>query len=281
LQQIISVKADPLLKDGDPRRFAELETDGKNIGQLSADKHLGTRWRVMLAMIPTAGNLGVRRRTPVGLWTITIDTASDPLCDGEHIDVWVQRDDDPTQLGTGGQQSYLIDLSHPTPPRVFEPPALTPVRGFGCLNGIGTAPAVFRIAGYMQSTHKPSNYSGSASIKLDAQGGAIVDENLPAATATADQGWFRPGLPSIGVLSGSGARIIGTSAAAATAARLIALNFVAGQPARQGFTELYPGITPDARTLARTGPYRVPPVCGTGWIADFDAAKSTTKLHYQ
>lgn len=263
LQQSISIMADPLLKDGDPRQFIELEIGGKNIGQLSADKHQGNRWRVMLAMIPTAGNLGVGRRTPVGLWTVRIDTASDPLGTGEHIDVWVQRDDDPTQLGTGGQQSYLVDLSRPKPPRVFEPPALTPVRGFGCLNGIGTAPSVFRIAGYMDSTLKPSSYSGSASIKIDAQGSAVVDANLPAATATADQGWFRPGLPSIGVLSGSGARIIGTSAAAATATRLIALNFIAGHPARQGFTELYPGITPDARTLARTGPYRVPPVCGT------------------
>jgi hypothetical protein len=264
LGQSIPVKADPLLKDGDPRRFVELETGGKNIGQLSADKHLGNRWRVMLAMIPTAGNLGQGRRTPVGLWTIRVDTGSDPLCAGEYIDVWVQRDDDPIQLGTGGQQSHLVDLAHPKPPRPFAPPALTPVRGYGCLNGIGTAPSVFRVAGYMQSTLKPSVYSGSASIGVDADGTAFVDANLPAATATADQGWFRPGLPSIGVLSGSGARIIGTSAAAATATRLIALNFVAGNPARHGFDTLYPDTDapPDAQTLARTGPYRVLPVCG-------------------
>ncbi|MFA8386421.1 MAG: S8 family serine peptidase [Pelagibaca sp.] len=264
LGQSIPVKADPMLKDGDPRRFVELETGGKNIGQLSADKHLGNRWRVMLAMIPTAGNLGQGRRTPVGLWTIRVDTGSDPLCAGEYIDVWVQRDDDPTQLGTGGQQSFLVDLAHPKPPRPFAPPALTPVRGYGCLNGIGTAPSVFRVAGYMQSTWKPSVYSGAASIGVDADGTLFVDANLPAATATADQGWFRPGLPSIGVLSGSGARIIGTSAAAATATRLIALNFVAGHPAAQGFDTLYPdpNAPPDAQTLARTGPYRVPPVCG-------------------
>lgn len=263
LQQSILVKADPLLEDGDPRRFVELETGGKNIGQLSADKHLGNRWRVMLAMIPTAGNLGAGRRTPVGLWAIEIDTQHDPLNAGEHIDVWVQRDDDPTQLGTGGQQSHLVDLSYPKPPRVFEPPTLTPVRGFGCLNGIGTASSVLRIAGYMQSTQKPSGYSGSASIAVGADGTTFVDANLPAATATADQGWFRPGLPSIGVLSGSGARIVGTSAAAATATRLIALNFIAGEPPWQGFTELYSDAVPDARTLSRTGLYRVPPVCGT------------------
>ena len=263
LETSIPVSADPLLKDGDPRRFVELEQDGKNIGQLSADKHLNNRWRVMLAMIPTAGGLGAERRTPVGMWTIKIDMGADPLATDDHIDIWVQRDDDPTQLGTGGQQSYLVDLARPTPPRRFEPKALTPVRGFGCLNGIGTAPSVFRIAGYTQSTLKPSSYSGSASITVDAKGTERVDANLPAATAVADQGWFKPGLPSIGVLSGSGARIIGTSAAAATATRLIALNYIAGKPTCEGFETLYQDGDPSAQTLSRTGHYRVPPVCNT------------------
>lgn len=262
LECTIPVTADPTLTDGDPRRFIELEVDGKNIGQLSADKHLNDRWRVMLAVIPTAGNLGVGRRAPVGLWTITINTGKAPLGPEQYVDIWVQRDDDPTQLGTGGQQSYLIDLAHPAPPRPLEPPALTPVRGYGCLNGIGTAPSAFRVAGYMQSTLKPARYSGSASVAVDAQGVPFVDANLPGATATADQGWFRPGLPSIGVLSGSGARILGTSAAAATATRLIALNFLNGQPTCAGFTEIYGDDTPPAQTLARTGKFRVPPVCG-------------------
>lgn len=262
VRQTLSISPDPELDGGDPRRFVELEMGGKNIGQLSADKHLGDRWRVMLAMIPTAGNLGAGRRAPVGLWTLSIETANDPLSDGQHIDIWVQRDDDPTQLGTGGQQSFLVDLTRPAPPRVLEPPALTAVRGYGCLNGIGTAQSVFRVAGYVQSTSKPSGYSGSASIAVDGEGTATVDANPPAATATADQGWFRPGLPSIGVLSGSGARIIGTSAAAATATRLIALNFLSGKPTRDGFEELYTKTAPAAQTLARTGHFRSPPVCG-------------------
>lgn len=263
LQTVIPVSADPQLEDGDPRRFVEIESGGQNIGQLSADRHLGNRWRIMLAMIPTAGGLGAGRRTPVGLWTITIATATDPLGPDQHIDIWVQRDDDPTQLGTGGQQSHLVDLARPKPPRPLAPAPLTPVRGYGCLNGIGTAPSVFRVAGYMQSTGQPTRYSGSASLAIDGTGTARVDANLPAATATADQGWFRPGLPSIGVLSGSGARIIGTSAAAATATRLIALNFLADRPGHEGFDTLYQDAETDAQTLARTGPYRVPPVCGT------------------
>ncbi|MCI5112460.1 MAG: S8 family serine peptidase [Marivita sp.] len=263
MQTCLPVSADAQLRGGDPRRFVEIEVGDKVIAQLSADKHQNTRWRVMLAVIPTAGNLGEGRRAPVGMWTVTVDTGTDPLCDGDHIDIWVQRDDDPTQLGTGGQQSYLVDLSRPTPPRVLAPPVLTPVRGFGCLNGIGTAPSVFRVAGYMQSTKKPVAYSGSASVALDSTGTPVVEANLPAATATADQGWFLSGLPSIGVLSGSGARIIGTSAAAATATRLIALNFAAGKAATDGFENLYPGTPPSALTLARTGPLRVPPVCAS------------------
>ena len=255
------ITADPNLEDGDPRRFVELEKDGANIGQLSADKHLDNRWRVMLAMTPSAGFPAIGRRTPVGLWTIKIDTGDDPLPNGAHVDIWVQRDDDPSQLGTGGQQSHLVDLDRPEPPRLLERPALTPVRGYGCLNGIGTAPSAFRVAGYMLSTLKPSDYSGSASVAVNADDTPQVDANLPTVTATADQGWFRPGLPSIGTLSGSGSRIVGTSAAAATATRLIALNFLSGRPACDGFETLYPEFAPEARILARTGHFRVPEVC--------------------
>ena len=36
-----------------------------------------------------------------------------------------------------------------------------------------------------------------------------------------------------------------------------------GRLARDGFEKLYTEATPDALTLARTGPYRVPKVCQT------------------
>ncbi|MFP7570053.1 hypothetical protein [Marivita sp. S2033] len=262
----MDISPDADLAGGDPRRFGELEMMGKNIGQLSVDRHQGNRWRVMLALIPTTANNEQDRRAPSGLWTISVDTAQDPLREGQHLDIWVQRDDDPTQLGTGGQQSVLVDLKRPKPPRPLETRGLSPVRGYGCLNGIGTAPSVFRVAGYVQTTDTPAPYSGSASVAIAPDETATLGPEVPNACAVSDQGTMRPGLPSIGVLSGSGARVIGTSAAAATATRMIALNFLSGNGATTGFLPLHDDTQPkpmqEAQAIAREGKFRVPPVCG-------------------
>ncbi|KJZ17920.1 S8 family serine peptidase [Loktanella sp. S4079] len=263
--QTLEIRPDTSLLGGDPRRFVEIEQGSANIGQLSADFHQRNRWRVMLAMAPTAGNRAQNRRTPVGLWTISLNTGATPMADGQAIEAWVQRDDDPTQLGTGGQQSYLVDLTHPKPARALEVAPLSCVRGYGCLNGIGTAPSVLRVAGYVQSTGATSYYSGASSISTLASGTHLVGPEVPLVSAVSDQGQFRPGLPSIGVLSGSGARIIGTSAAAATVARFMAGNILQGRDHKAGF-EAAPDMTShgqlmQAKTLSRSGAYRVGPIC--------------------
>ncbi len=221
---------DESLTGGDPRRFTELELDGQAIGQLSADKHLGNRWRVMIALAPTAAYPGRSGRTPVGLWTIAIDTGRTPLNADQSVNVWVQRDDDPVQLHTGGQQSHLVDLARPAAPRALDVPPLTPVRGYGCLNGIGTAPSVMRVSGYVQSTQNPSFYSGAGQISALPDGTFALGPDMPSVCAVADQGQFRPGLASIGTLSGSGSRVVGTSAATAAVTRIMAGNIARGHP---------------------------------------------------
>ena len=266
----IAISADPDETGGDPRRFVELEAGGANIGQLSADKHRNTRWRVMVALVPSVPIPTDTRRAPCGLWTITLATAGRPLAEGQAIDVWVQRDDDPTQLGTGGQQSHLVDLDRVSQVRARDddPDApLSPVRGYGCLNGIGTSPSTLRVAGYVQTTGRPSPYSGSSAIAELPDGSVRLGPEAPMVSAVADQGLFRPGLPSIGVLSGSGARIMGTSAAAASASRLIAANIAAGRKPLDGFQAM-PALadTPslsEAKRHARTGAYMATPVCGS------------------
>jgi hypothetical protein len=266
----IDVTADLTLEGGDPRRFVELEMGGENIGQLSVDKHRNDRWRIMIALVPTVPTPEHSRRTPVGLWTISVDTGDAPLTGAQALDVWVQRDDDPTQLGTGGQQSHLVLLDgHRVPPRPFEDPSapLTPIRGFGCLNGIGTSPSTTRVAGYVQSTNAPSSYSGSSALATLPGGEVILGPETPEISAVSDQGAFRPGLPSIGVLSGSGARIVGTSAAAAAASRMMVGNIAAGRDVMHGF-EVLPEVGENptleaAKRKARSGAYRMPPVCGS------------------
>ncbi|WP_108814770.1 hypothetical protein [Loktanella sp. Alg231-35] len=258
----IPVAPDPNLANGDPRRFTELERGGANIGQLSVDKHLGNRWRIMIALVPTVPDPAEFRRTPVGTWTIKVDMSATPLAGAQAMDVWVQRDDDPTQLGTGGQQSRLVDLAGNAAAN-----PLPPIRGYGCINGIGTAPSTIRVAGYDQTTREPSPYSGSSALAALPGGDVIMGPEAPVISAVADQGAFRPGLPSIGVLSGSGARIVGTSAAAAAASRLMVANIAADLDPKQGFEPL-PEPGPDvtleaAKNKARSGTYRAPPVCGS------------------
>ncbi len=258
----IPVVPDPDLAGGDPRRFIELERNGENIGQLSVDKHQDNRWRIMIALVPTVPGPEHSRRAPVGNWTIKVDTGGAPLTGAQALDVWVQRDDDPTQLGTGGQQSHLVDLAG----NAAAAP-LPPIRGFGCINGIGTAPSTIRVAGYNQATKMPSSYSGSSALAALPGGEVIMGPEVPVISAVSDQGAFRPGLPSIGVLSGSGARIVGTSAAAAAASRLMVANIAADQDPKQGFEPLpVPGANAtleEAKNKARSGSYRAPPVCGS------------------
>lgn len=260
----ISVSPDPTETGGDPRRFTELEVNQRNIGQLSADKHRGNRWRVMIALVPTIPFAGEGRRTPPGLWTIEIDTGGTPLTGAQAVDVWVQRDDDPTQLGTGGQQSRLVALDAPDQPS----DRLPVVRGYGCLNGIGTSPSTVRVAGYLQTTGQPSYYSGSSALATLPDGTVVAGPEAPLISAMADQGRFRPGQPSIGVLSGSGARIVGTSAAAASASRLMVGNIAAGRDPMHGF-DVLPEPDPQAtleqaKLTARSGRYRAPPACVRG-----------------
>ena len=106
---------------GDPRRFEELEIDGENIGQISADKNRGTRWRVLLAVIPTAYVRGEDRRAPFGRWEIAIvPSEKQHLREGETIDLWVQRDDDPQVMRSGGRQSRLEEIDGRLPEQTSE-----------------------------------------------------------------------------------------------------------------------------------------------------------------
>ncbi|MDV7141800.1 hypothetical protein R3X27_03795 [Tropicimonas sp. TH_r6] len=243
----IDISADPELDPvGDPRRFVELEQDGRNLGQLSVDFHRGSRWRAVIAMIPTA-ETGTGRRLPSGLWTIEIDPGTGtPIGAEEALYLWLQRDDDPRALGMGGRQSHL------------EGPSGI-VRGFGCLSAICSAPAATRVAGLRGGLGCPAPYSSGGGVD-HLSDGPVPWGAQPSLTALSDQGLARPGLPSLGSVSGSGARLVGTSAAAALASRWMVSNAAAGKPLEDGLSPL-PFLPPgDAQILraARLGRGVVP-----------------------
>lgn len=243
----IVIAADPDLHPaGDPRRFVELEKGGRNLGQLSVDRHRGTRWRVMLALIPTA-ETGMGRRLPPGLWRIEIDRG-DGACLGlgQRLELWVQRDDDPRLMRMGGRQSCL------------EGPAGV-VTGYGSLSAISTAPSVTRVAGIVAGTRRAAGYSSAGALRREGEW-LVPHGAQPTFAAPSDQGAMRPGLPSIGTVSGSSARLVGTSAAAALAARWMVANGAAGHGLTEGLVPPQQGgvQAEEARRAARAGSGAVP-----------------------
>lgn len=268
---------------GDPRRYTELEMAGQNIGQLSADQHRGNRWRVMLALIPTVNTRGQSRRAPSGLWRIEIrQNTGAPLAPDQAINIWVQRDDDPASLQTGGKQSRLIDLDKAAPTRPDHPlraytERLGFLRGYGTMNGVGSAGSVLRVAGYTAQTGRPCGYSGAGGLTRDPAGDVAPWGAHTSLTAVADQSAHHLGTRAIGVRSGAAMRLIGTSGAAPAAARLMVRNAAKGRPLMQGFTGPLP-LAPiecasemvRAKHAARTGAYTAPPVGRRGVLSNLE-----------
>ncbi len=277
----LDVSADPGTNggdDGDPRRFIELEAGGEIIGQMSADHHRGTRWRVMVALVPTAFTRGQGRRAPSGLWHVTLSRTATcaPLAPAQDLLIWLQRDDDPSDLKSHGRQSYLVDLNRVATPQSAErPPAPTQtipaqlgiISGYGALNGVASSAATTRVAGYVQQTGRPAIYSGAGGLRTE-NGGDVRQWGAHSdVIAVSDHSAVRPGIPSIGVLSGARARLIGTSCAAPSVARLMACNAAAGRPLQDGFDAQLP-LPATERPVpnvemqygARTGPATAPPV---------------------
>ncbi|MBV7377622.1 hypothetical protein [Maritimibacter dapengensis] len=234
---------DALCASGDPRRYASILIGGRTIGQLSADLDRGSRWRVLIALIPTA-ETGTARRCPSGTWQVEINRGTgDGLADGEMVELWVQRDDDPRALGMGGRQSYLVG------------PYVT---GFGAMSAIASAPSATRIAGVIAGTSRPAPYSGAASVRQDGDA-SKASRAEPTVAAPSEQSDLIGGIRSIGVVTGSGSRVTGTSAAAALASRWMVTNAAAGREMFDGLVALADAPDDDpAQRQARLGGGLVP-----------------------
>lgn len=276
----IEISADEMLDDdddpvgrGDPRRFTELEVGDDNIGQLSADMHRSTRWRVMLALIPTVSTRGLSRRAPSGEWRIEVHKNTGvALTEHQQINVWVQRDDDPVSLKTGGRQSRLVDLN--TDDTTFKHPLQTYsnslgfLRGYGSMNGVASSADVTRIAGYVNATGRPCSYSGASGLTLAPDGSPIHWGSPTTFSAVADHSKALPGTTSIGVHSGSGTRLSGTSGASPAASRIMVINAANGDLITEQMAPPLPlshvevaGPFTDEKHRARAGLRTVPYVC--------------------
>ncbi|MCK0149317.1 hypothetical protein MWU54_04730 [Marivita sp. S6314] len=278
----IAFVADPALDDdGDPRRFVEVISGGKIIGQMSVDKHRRDRWRGMIAVIPTVYTRHQDRRLASGAWTVTLSRSENamPLSDDQDILIWVQRDDDPSDLKSNGRQSYLVEIQDaavllPKPPQspVQDiPENIAQVAGYGALNAVASTPSTTRVAGYTAQTGRISPYSGAGGLRTRVDGTVEVWGAQADLTAVSDHSPTLPGISSIGVLSGARARLVGTSCAAPSAARIMVCNAAAGRDVFDGFgdpLDLYrtesssPSV--ESQHKARVGHRTAPPVSKGG-----------------
>ena len=283
----LALRGDPQLPRGDDRAFHDLRVGGAAVGQISVDKNRGSRWRAMLALAPT---MPVRmtdgqpqRWAPAGRWTLTMRRAANAAAwpAGATLNIWVQRDDDPAELKTGGQQGYLISTDNPfaTKPRAEWPnrPALPEynhplgaVRGFGSLNGVANAGRVTRVAGYVQSGGRPAAYS-SAGILRNGADGPVAGDVAVQVCAVADRSLTRPGSLAQGVRTGSRSLLIGTSGASPQAARKMVRCLADGQDAFASMeAQTYnfedkdgdPDTVKNAHWLSRLGTLKTPPLWG-------------------
>lgn len=281
----LALRGDPQLPRGDDRAFHDLRVGAAAVGQMSVDKNRGSRWRAMLALAPT---MPVRmpdgeaeRWSPAGRWQLTLRRNADAeaLPSDSYINVWVQRDDDPAELKTGGQQSYLVthevdvEPSVPKPYKTALPEYKHPlgvVRGFGSLNGVANAAMVTRVAGYVQSGGRPAGYSSAGGL-CNGTGGPEPWGQGVDVCAVSDRSMTRPGSVGQGVRSGSRSILVGTSGASPQAARKMVRCLADGQDA---FATMQPQAydfktengdsdnVKNAHWRARLGDHKTPPLWG-------------------
>lgn len=217
--------ADPNLTGFDSRKYQKIEFNGQNIGQLSLDHHRGTRWRVMIALAPSEAG---KTATPSGLWNVQLDYKGRGSACSDVIHCWVQRDDDPASLKTGGRQSYLVDATkiEPNPDPLAEIGVGDGfVQAFGSLSGIANHNSTTVVGGYNDFNHKPAPYSSAGILLKQADGSLEPRYKQVDCAAISDRTPSLPGVMATGVKSGSRSWLIGTSTAAPAVARELAKAF--------------------------------------------------------
>lgn len=256
----LDVTQDTRRRGGDPSRIKRIKNEKmKIIGQISADKHLFKRWRVLIAIAPTEPEDSSSPAAASGVWQITIkrDETACPL--SRPIMGWIQRDEERNKSRSGSKQSYFEDLNY----REYEidgSPAQSDtdesyVKRFGSMNGLATGSTTTVVAGYTEDVvvhncpipdNAPAEYSSAGS--LNERG---MFPNNVSCSAPSDRSKELPGVVGAGTRSGSYATLSGTSAAAPFVARQIAEAFLTKTPQEisnakaSNYVDLLEGINVD------------------------------------
>jgi hypothetical protein len=194
-----------------------------------------------LALGPTVGLPGLPA-CPPGAWRIELRTTeAEPV----RLTARVQRDDTPLGYRTLGRQSWLDhpqgwdwdpDLRGYLAPRsVADAPGCPVTREGSCVAYAGADdPAILFVAAARPVTGKPNCLRASSYSSEGVRTFARPGESLgPTLAALGDDGVMLAGRRASGVLSGSVARLSGTSVAAPEVTRALLAYFLTTQSAEQ------------------------------------------------
>lgn len=252
-----------LLPKGSPNVVARpIVVGGKVVGQLSIDRHRGSRWRVMVALSPTetfatAAQLTLGHQhygtAPAGLWTLTFrlpvaKTLPEVTASGAvgGIQARIQRDTSYGQGNTGARQSRFIDPADlpygadGAPAHSDQPAAM--LRRFGSLNGMATAAGTLVVGGQVVATGKSARYASAGQARADSPHAPVG--KAVALSAPTERSHLRPGMLAAGTRSGIWVAASGTSSASPQVARLLALSQInAPLPADASLSQVLARLT--------------------------------------
>ena len=195
-----------------------------------------------VALAPTLSESGMSVAPP-GRWRITLTTSeNEPV----RVVARVQRDDTPAGHRSLGRQSWL---DHPeawgwdAELRAHAAPARLPVtrQGTAVAHAAASAAGIWLVGAVRPDQGRPGGHPGKWSATPYSSEGAKAllrhgESEGPDLVAPGDLGVFLEGVPATGVLSGSRARLSGTSMAAPAVSRRLIDYLLHTPPAQQSAT---------------------------------------------
>ncbi|MBN8500612.1 MAG: hypothetical protein J0M19_05625 [Sphingomonadales bacterium] len=205
----------------------DLTLNGAAFGLVSYSKYSEERWHAVVSLAPTEPEDSSAPAAPAGLWQVHLNLKASIEGDTPLVRCRIQRNDSPFGYWTGARQSYFDDpvdnrfgncgeLSEIDHPGAF-------VRRFGSLNGWAINNRIWIVGGIVKDSARPSRVSAAGRLTPINGDLAFVDVGAPS-----DDFRHLPGRLAAGTMSGSLARISGTSVASPYAARWTALTMLGG-----------------------------------------------------
>lgn len=177
----------------------------------------------LLALAPTSSRHPDTATAPFGAWTITLHNQG---ADAVTLDAYIERDDVALGQRTGARQSYFEDPAYDTSGNlgsfVDNPAHPTSIRRSGTFNSLATGHRTASVGGVRAQADAASHFARYSPIQPDPDASRPTRpgvKKIPDTFKPSDDNTALWGMRGAGTLSGSVARLAGTSSSAPQLAR--------------------------------------------------------------